>query len=127
MNRDNLALMPPFIRTIPQRAFHMATFRNGQKKNPECDSLGCVIGHCTVLDNNPLPIFLSGRIDFITWSEKFTGVSDDEWLWCFSSDWSATDNTPKGAALRIEWLLQNGLPENWEEQLEGDTPLCYKI
>jgi hypothetical protein len=126
MNRENLKLMAAHIRTIPQEMFNMWWFRGGQAKTPECDSVGCVIGHCTVLDPNPRPRDGFGDIDFRGWSQGFTGLIGNEWEWCFSSPWQYTDNTPEGAALRIEWLLENGLPQEWCEQLLGDSPLCYK-
>jgi len=128
MNRPNLALMPPFIRTIPKDKFDMMSFREGQSKTPECKSVGCVIGHCTVLDPNPLPRNRFSRISFYEWSENFTGLAKfgHEWRWCFDSNWVDTDNTPNGAALRIEWLLNHGLPKDWYEQMNGFNPLCYK-
>ena len=126
MNRENLALMPAYIRIIRQEMFDMKSFRHGQYETHECDSVGCVIGHCTILDLNPLPMSAFGNIDFVTWSRGFTGLLDDGWEWCFSGGWSETDNTPEGAALRIEWLLEKGVPEDWERQMEGVTLLCYK-
>lgn len=45
--------------------------------------------------------------------------------WCFSSDWEHVDNTPQGAAARIEWYLDNGLPDDWYEQMRARAPLCY--
>jgi hypothetical protein len=127
MNRDNLQRMADFIRTIPQEAFDMGAFRKGQKITPECDSVGCVIGHCTVLDPNPDEIprwHDGGMIEYDEWSLNFTGL-DVEWDWCFNSDWTLADNSPKGAALRIEWLLNHGLPEDWREQMIGEAPPCY--
>jgi hypothetical protein len=126
MNRENLGRMAAHIRTIPKEMFDMYSFRRGQSETPECDSVGCVIGHCTVLDPEPLPRDVFGHIAFVTWSYGFTGLTDDEWGWCFSGGWSGTDNTTEGAALRIEWLLKNGLPKDWREQMNGYSPLCYK-
>jgi len=126
MNRQNLALMPPFIRTIPQDKFDMMSFREGQQVTPECDSVGCVIGHCTVLDPKPLPMLKDGDIDFWIWAYEFTGLNGDNHEWCFSLGWIHSDNTTEGAALRIEWLLKNGLPEDWSYQMNGFNPLCYK-
>jgi hypothetical protein len=127
MNKENLKLMVEHIRTIPQEMFDMSDYRNGQAKTPECDSVGCVLGHCTVLDPSPLPRKGFGSsIDFHAWSDGFTGLIGNEWGWCFSGGWIGTDNTPEGAALRIEWLLKNGLPKDWCEQLLGYSPLCYK-
>jgi len=103
----------------------MYSYRKGQDITPECNSVGCIIGHCTALDPNPLPRWGEGGIRFCDWAVKFTELVGDEWKWCFSSKWLTTDNTPEGAALRIEWLLNNGLPENWVEQMNGTAPLCY--
>ena len=126
MNRENLGRMPAHIRTIPQAMFDMDRWRTGDAFVPECESVGCVIGHCTILDPKPLPMWSNG-IDFEVWSEQFTGMEafSDDWNWCFAYNWAQVDNTPEGAARRIEWLLDKGLPEDWFEQMEGDSPLCY--
>ena len=120
--------MADHIRTIPQGVFDMEGFREGQHITPECDSVGCVLGHCVGLDPNPDGIarWEDEGINFFKWSANFTGLSVG-WAWCFSGKWVRTDNTPKGAALRIEWLLKHGLPKDWYEQLKGMAPLCYKV
>lgn len=127
MNRENLQRMADHIRTVPQEKFDMDVYRDNDSLSHECNTVGCVIGHCTVLDKEPLPPLSYICIDFTVWSERFTGIDSvaDAWHWCFSSHWSHVDNTPTGAALRIEWLLNNGLPENWDEQMNGQEPLCY--
>ena len=73
------------------------------------------------------------RADFeyefwLLYSERIFGIEfgTDKWDWCFSGLWHKTDNTPEGAADRIEWVLENGLPDNWLEQMCGKDPLCYK-
>lgn len=132
MNRHNLERMAHHIRTVPQEKFSMDDFRPfticyyGWDKT-ECDTVGCVIGHCTILSSEPLPRTDDGIIKFKLFSELFTGlpVHGPAWCWCFSGLWENTDNTPTGAALRIEWLLNNGLPENWKAQMNGEAPLCY--
>jgi hypothetical protein len=126
MNRENLQRMADYIRTVPKEKFSMIFYRTKGQDSRECNSIGCVIGHCTVLDPRPLPIDPFGNIEFDEWSFDFTGVDSSEWGWCFHSDWSTRDNTPTGAADRIEWLLNHGLPKNWEEQMRGYEPLCYK-
>jgi hypothetical protein len=129
MNRENLQRMADYIRTIPQDKFHMAQYRLINREEQECNSVGCVIGFCTILDNiNNIPRINEGEIYFSKWSYQFTDLipNGDIWQWCFDSDWQRTDNTPTGAAERIEWLLNNGLPEDWREQMRGDKPLIYK-
>ena len=132
MKRENLQLMANHLKTnvLPEN-FHMGKYRGFYDfSNPECGSVGCAVGTCTVLDvENVMNNFTNpdGEIEFLDWSEDFTGLlgGGDEWGWCFASDWSKTDNTPTGAALRIEWLLKYGLPVYWKNQMYDDEKLCY--
>jgi len=132
MKRDNLQLMANHLKNnvIPEN-FEMDQYRaNGDYINPVCGSVGCTVGNCTVLDTeNVMNNFINsdGRIDFTAWSIDFTGIygGDHEYDWCFHDQWTFIDNTPTGAALRIEWLLNNGLPENWHCQMYGKEKLCY--
>ena len=132
MKRDNLQLMADHLKTnvLPEN-FDMETYRGDDDfSDPVCGSAGCTVGTCTVLDaENVIENFTDpdGRIEFGDWSVDFTGLlgGGDEWDWCFSAAWAKTDNTPTGAALRIEWLLNNGLPENWKNQMYGHEELCY--
>lgn len=131
MNRHNLQRMADFLKTVPQEKFNMEYFRkeNSDLGSKDCKSVGCAIGWCTVLDDEEnIPRDVDGDIIFDKWSEKFTGLDPEleEWDWCFSLIWSEVDNTPIGASKRIQWLLDHGLPENWEDQKEGEAPLCYQ-
>lgn len=49
----------------------------------------------------------------------------DTWEWTFGAGWHAPQRTPRGAAARIRYLLEHGLPEDWREQMSGERPLCY--
>ncbi len=144
MNVENLQKIADHIRTVPQEMFDMHHYRvklaatrqidyESSWAKPECDSIGCAIGHSTVLDiENVKKNFMhdiAGKpaISFAHWSEQFTGLSKStpQWVWCFATNWGRVDNTPEGAARRIEWLVKNGLPKNWDEQMMSNEPLCY--
>jgi len=127
MNKENLNRMADYIETISPERFDMLEFRTGGKKNHECDSVGCVLGHCTILDKNPLRLDLEDRIDFDAWSREFTGLPSfsPDWQYLFSGLWTAADNTPTGAAKRIRYVLEKGAPEDWREQMHGRAPLSY--
>ena len=132
MKRENLQLMANHLKiSVKQVNFNMDQYRgNYDFRNPVCGSAGCTIGTCSVLDvENVIKNFTDsdGRIEFHAWSEDFTGLlgGEDEWEWCFGPSWKTKDNTPTGAALRIEWLLNHGLPENWKNQMYDDDELCY--
>ena len=131
MNIENLERMAAHIETIPQELFDMQDYRRDEddKYSQECNSVGCAIGHCTILNKEPLPKYANGKIYFALWGWRFTRFSpwSTEWRWCFSSDWSidGRDNTPTGCAKRIRWLIKNGIPNNWFDQMSGQAPLCY--
>ena len=132
MKRENLQRMANHLKiSVRQDNFTMGRYRGLYDTiNPVCGSAGCVIGTCSVLDaENVIKNFTDtdGEIYFMAWSEDFTGLlgGEYEWGWCFASDWKTKDNTPTGAALRIEWLLNNGLPENWKNQMYDNDDLCY--
>lgn len=127
INKTNLLRMADHIETVPQKMFDMEFIRRGDIITRKCNSVGCTIGHSTVLDKNPLPRDAEGHIDFRTWSEKFTGLRmwSDGWRFLFSDDWVSSDNTPNGSAKRIRYFVENGLPENWSEIMDGESPLPY--
>lgn len=131
INLVNLQRMADHIKTIQQEMFDMDVYRSGQEKYAECDSVGCIIGHCTVLDKENLPINSFGKIMFGCWIEQFTGVccqssTSLEFRWLFSTDWSFIDNTAIGAYKRIEWYINHGVPKNWYNQMYNGSKLCYK-
>jgi hypothetical protein len=107
MNIKNLQAIADLCRTIPQEKFNMMRYRKGDCITPECNSVGCVLGHSTVLDSGTLPRHSDGNINFELWGERFTGLRDNspESRWCFGGFWWGCDNSPIGAAKRIEYLL----------------------
>jgi len=127
MNRENLSSMADYIETIPQEKFDMNTYRRGESVKHACGSVGCILGHCTILDERPLPVDYYADIAFASWSLEFTGLNpnSDEWDYLFSSFWTYGDNTPTGAAKRIRHFLEKGLPQDWHEQMHGRAPLSY--
>lgn len=131
---DNLLKMADYIENVPQDAFNMGFYRTGNEHKHNCDSIGCIIGHCVILDsftNIPFyhDVFGIYCIDFDLWSQQYTGIRSYSmsWRYLFSPEWSyrPTDNTPKGAAKRIRYYVKNGLPENWYLQITGREPLSY--
>jgi hypothetical protein len=133
MNTENLLKAAAYIRMVPQEKFDMSFWREDNLEAPinECSSIGCAVGHCTFLDPKIKSIIkrhakIFDGFNYWKWSLDFFELGDSQWEWCFDWDWVETDNTPEGASLRMEWLVQHGLPDNWKEQMNGDEPLCYK-
>lgn len=129
MNKENLLKMADYIETIPQESFDMSDYRTGQWETPECNSVGCIIGHCTVLDKVTAANvkMWDETIDFQLWSYSFTkiNVESAEWDYLFHSMWKYADNTPTGAAKRIRYFVENGLPDTWEEEMYRECKLSY--
>lgn len=128
-NLVNLKRMALYVSTLKQEQFDMEIFRHGQEIFQTCDSVGCVIGHCTILDKpENITRDENGRIKFWEWVHNFTGIDEnsDEWRWCFDSDWRYIDNTPKGASQRILYFIEHlKVPENMGDMLVGNAPVCY--
>jgi len=123
----NLRKLAAYLRQPELRAaFHMALFCEhglGGLGAEDCGSVGCAIGHGPYAG---IPKRLDE--DWDEYSERVFGISfpSMEWGWCFVSSWVYVDNTPDGAADRIEWMLERGIPADWIEQMNGDAPLCYR-
>jgi hypothetical protein len=76
-----------------------------------CETSGCAVGFAPFAGIEKTP--------FESWNDycKRTLIEstyDDAWYWCFASDWSLIDNTREGAAKRIQYFLDNGVPRGFE-------------
>lgn len=118
--------------------FHMASFRAGtdaagnpiawacqSATDPGCGTAGCALGWAPVIVSP-----MEKSEDFVDYGERVLGLtpyeeSDEAWEWCFGGDWQYSDNSPEGAAKRILYMLEHGVPEDSFEQMAGDTALCY--
>lgn len=140
--RYNLRKLANYLKALPQDYSHFAmrTYA-GMSTAFDCDSfddpareidtnvcatVACALGHGPLAGIKPL------REE--TWTQYGARVfvpenspTDEYWEWFFSAHWEPVDNTPHGAAARIEWVLENDtLPENWYDQRNGYEPPCYK-
>ena len=99
---------------VDKSQLKMSVYRKGSFKTHECESTGCVIGHCVILDDwDNVPKTINKSIMFLTWSQKFTGLEplSKEWSWCFSANWS---NNKTQILLRLKYLIDNcQTPLNW--------------
>jgi len=70
----------------------------------------------------------SGLHDYFPFARRVIGSTiNPAYYFLFVSSWDCADNTPKGAAKRIRYLLKNGCPtiEDVDKMLGGAVPLCY--
>ena len=129
MNEKNLRKAIAYLRSGKLKAdfdmdfFTEAKFLSVENKRTTCGSVGCVIGHMPYAGIEKFK-----DENWLDYSERIFGISmfSKEWCWCFSSSWHPIDNMPQGAADRIEWMLEHGVPDNYSEQMFGESPICYK-
>lgn len=130
--RANLVKLARFLYTEPidEDEFSMSRYFARQcdsdkiiaSASHKCGSAGCAVGWAPAAG---IP-FVEGD----TWGkyqerELISANSDYDFSeWCFGSFWVARDNTPRGAAKRIIWLLTgNDIPEFG--YVDYESPLPY--
>lgn len=111
MNIHNLKRMYNHVLTVPEELLSMSSWRKDDLCiEPECNTVGCVIGHCIVLDTSIIERTGRYKIDFLLWSERFTGldyINDGTmWAFLFSSMWGT--NTKKQILARIKEVIFEG-------------------
>lgn len=125
---NNLRKLADYLLTLPDDYpdFEMSDFTSDGSKpnNVTCGTAACAVGHGPNAGISAMP----DENSWNNYSERcFIGPwTRPEYSWCFKSGWSGVDNTVHGAAKRIFWLLEKGLPLDAEEQLYGYADLCYE-
>ena len=139
MNKENLLLLADhLLKNVSQDQFDMENFRSDDglgvcfRSKNRCGTAGCALGHApfvSMLAPIPDDFTDAGVLAFNKYAERIFDISQysDEFSWIFSGIWAVyhVDNTPKGAALRIIEMVENGVPVNWEEQMCGDEPYIF--
>ena len=131
--------------------FDMTSFYNPQYEEDDvgvCATAACAVGHYAIMrgwdasengakPKNPSKEYLAeytgmhGDLKRMSWCDFCTeeigveAISDDTSVfdWLFGSDWDEVDNTPTGAAKRIDYFLEFGVPEKFID-LGGDSKAC---
>lgn len=118
MNIENLKILSTFLLTVEPAGFDMLTYaRLGDEGDipllaHECKTAGCAVGWAPAAGIPPLP----SENDWADYSERVFGLKCGSiaWQWCFGSSWAYIDNTPQGAAKRINHLIEHGVPaDGW--------------
>lgn len=138
MRPENLNKLADYLLALPPdyRDFDMGTFCkvpgtedefSPDQSRHECGTVACALGHGPRAGIEPEPTeswqgYCHRQFGLHWWS--------DEAEWCFGGNWVLFDDTPRGAGLRIKWLLA-GKPIPTEAELEdimcglGPTPEKY--
>jgi hypothetical protein len=117
--RANLKKLADFLATSPliRGKFHMGWFTNtnidGFVHDPDlfyehkCGTSACALGWAPYATG-------IAPYDNVCWVDYGASVlgsgSDDVYEWLFADNWKRIDNTPDGAAWRINYYLEQGLP-----------------
>lgn len=136
VNLNELKKWRDRIATVPADLIAMEFWRSGPGSSftAECNSVGCIIGHCTGLyPLDFLPKVSMGAINFLYVAEHFLGIEVDEPLWdfLFNSEWGLyadeysedTNTTQKDfALLRMDYVLKHGEePSDWSYDMYYST------
>ena len=131
MNKTNLKLLADWLilnndRLKEEHSFHMTHFRGNLdtggdvtpllSSSSSCGTVGCALGWGPNTGIPALvPLHLGKGFDWTTYSGDIFDLREggEEWDWCFDGEWSGFDNTPKGAGIRILYLLLGHVPDNW--------------
>lgn len=148
MNKSNLLLLADYLEKVPQEEFNMLWYRGRYdeyncfikvyliKDINNCGTAGCALGHSIVSKIKELEVTdedysideLSQRyLNFEKYSDRVFNIpmKESEWEYLFSGEWSMRDNTPLGASKRIRYVVEKGLPEDWYDEITGETELSY--
>lgn len=85
--------------------------------------LACgVLGHAVRAGIRALP-----NEDWLAYQVRVLGAERDSPLedWLLSALWLGTDNTPDGAAMRLMYVLDYGVPGDWEAIIHGQAESDY--
>jgi len=127
MNKENLLKLAKFLDGLPEdyKRFDMEDWvasENGTLCPDEiedvdikaCGYAACAIGHApqalglSIEETNMIPMW-----DIFI--ENYFGIDYRSQEWMFGYEWKDVDNTPKGAAKRIRYFLENGVPDEYSE------------
>ena len=137
--KTNLRTLATHLMTIDPRAFDMSEYyrfghglwqlasvlKNEGFVKYECGTVACAVGHGPGAGISPIA-------EDCTWQRYAARVFgadrlDDDivHVWCFDGAWSAMDNSPTGAAQRIIYMLEHGVPEDFAKAVYvyRDTPV----
>ncbi|WNN12314.1 hypothetical protein MA9V2_065 [Chryseobacterium phage MA9V-2] len=123
INKENLKRAAEYIATIDHKVFSMAVYRSDSVATTECKSVGCVVGHCTILDaenvrdNHTYNATFAGKsINWTAWTKEFFGVETYTvmWRYLFGALWADCKwtNTPEHAVYRINKVLNGFIPKD---------------
>lgn len=142
--KANLHALSRYLTGPLQAQFEMTQFCDDEScLSPTCGTIGCSLGHGTYAVE---PRQYEGGVPerWYDYGRRVFGAEPKsrEWEWMFGESWGGRwdheshpgsefhytpgpDNTPQGAAARIDVFLNRGVPSDYLQQMYGEVPLCY--
>jgi hypothetical protein len=125
MSRKNLRKLANYLLNLPKGYVHfdmnlIAEIPSSSEDGPEpidaakffknCGAVGCALGHGPAAG-----IKAHAWEDWFSYCQRVFGFDDQSagWSWAFDESWRELDNTPQGAALRIFYMLDFGIPSKF--------------
>jgi hypothetical protein len=120
-----------FIQNIEQTEDYLSRFRAavdttiitiGAPDYNACGTVCCAAGHGPNAGIDPLP----GE-NWGTYIDRCFAAPADSPLfdWLFDGGWADVDNTPEGAAARIDYFLEHGIPADFEGVRRLESAQAY--
>lgn len=134
--RGNLSKLATYLESLPDdyQEFDMSTFyrkpdflareKFGDYKTEGslCGSVACALGHGVLAGISPDNSSIDGEMKWFKYTTNFVPYNSDMDTWLFGEDWADIDNTVKGAAARIRYLLDDNFIPNLNSDLMLDEP-----
>ena len=142
MNKENLAKLRDKLITVGEQAFSMRSYRNYEnapavKENPDyysgvedvndppCGTVACALGWAPSCGGD---MKMTEEESNTTYWEGYSKRAFDIlilsrlWDFLFSGAWTSVDDTPVGAARRIQYVLDGGeLPKSFNKEVYEKT------
>ena len=130
--KANLIKLAAYLREVDNTQFDMSTFYQRQDEHfglvtccvadvlqyaterNYCGTVACAIG-CGPAAGMPL---IDTDKGWMTYSHRVFVNCEHTWDFLFSDGWTRIDNSPGGAATRIEFLLEHGLKAIWPTNMD---------
>ncbi len=126
LNRRNLKRLAMKLESLPKNYKHF-NMGNYLENHPDeatyavrngglpCGTVACALGHgpSAGVPVHPDNRFVDGTVIWTRYTNQFVPYCELEETWLFAGDWTSHDNHHWGAAARIRYLLDKGVPENF--------------
>lgn len=116
LQRANLLTLANYLMKFPDdyEHFGMAHFFDcggAVTDVARCGNVACAVGHGPAAGITPLPHHWNtrGRLGWWDYSKDLLCSMGDTWNFMFSECWADHDDTPRGAAARIHYVLKGNL------------------